>query len=60
LMASAQALEFRRPGKTSPFLENILAEFRRSVPFVADDTILFELIANSVRFIQEHNFKLPD
>jgi histidine ammonia-lyase len=59
LMASAQALEFRKPGKTSPFLENLLAEYRKSVPFVADDTVLYTLIADSVEFIQHHNFDLP-
>jgi histidine ammonia-lyase len=59
MMASSQALEFRRPGKTSPFLETLLAEYRKSVPFVADDTVLYELIANSVEFIQQHNFDLP-
>jgi histidine ammonia-lyase len=60
LMASAQALEFRRPGKTSAFLESLLAEYRKSVPFVADDIVLYELIANSVEFIQQHNFELPE
>jgi histidine ammonia-lyase len=59
LMASAQALEFRRPGKTSAFLESLLAEYRKSVPFVSDDIVLYELIANSVDFIQKHNFELP-
>jgi len=59
LMASAQALEFRRPGKTSLYLEGILAEYRKTVPFVADDTVLYELIATSVNFIQKHNFEIP-
>jgi histidine ammonia-lyase len=59
LMASAQALEFRRPGKTSLYLEDILAEYRKSVPFVADDTVLYELIATSVNFIRKHNFEIP-
>jgi histidine ammonia-lyase len=60
LLASAQALEFRRPGCTSPFLEEILSEYRQSVPFVADDTVMFELIANSVNFVQKHKFILPE
>lgn len=60
LMASTQALEFRRPGKTSPFLEEILSEYRESVPFVSDDVVMFGLIANSVRFVQEHKFLLPE
>jgi histidine ammonia-lyase len=59
LMASAQALEFRRPGTTSTFLENILNEYRQTVPFVADDIVLYKLIADSVEFIQSSNFDLP-
>jgi histidine ammonia-lyase len=59
LMASAQALEFRRPGKSSPFLESLLVDYRKSVPFVADDTVLYELISNSLEFIQQHDFELP-
>ncbi len=60
LMAAAQALDFRRPGLTSPFLEKILTEYRASVPFVADDIVMFELIANSVNFVQQHQFMLPE
>jgi histidine ammonia-lyase len=59
LMASAQALEFRRPGETSQFLESLLAEYRKTVPFVANDIVLYELIANSLEFVQKHNFELP-
>jgi histidine ammonia-lyase len=59
LMASAQALEFRRPGTTSPFLENLLSEYRKTVPFVADDIVLYKLIADSAEFIQSLNFELP-
>ncbi len=59
LMASAQALEFRRPSETSKFLETILAEYRKTVPFVANDTVLYKLIADSLEFVQKHNFELP-
>ncbi len=53
LFNATQAVEFRRPLKTSPFLENILSEYRKFVPFVEDDKIMFEQIAKSIKFIRE-------
>jgi len=52
LMNAAQALEFRRPLKTSPFLEGILSEYRTSVPFVNDDIIMYEAIDRSIEFLR--------
>ncbi|MCR5560700.1 MAG: histidine ammonia-lyase [Bacteroidales bacterium] len=54
LMNAAQALEFRRPERTSPLLEAIVADYRRVVPFVADDTWLSPLIHRSVEFMQRY------
>lgn len=52
LMNAAQALDFRRPLKTSPFLEGIMAEYRTSVPFVNDDIIMYEAIDKSIEFLR--------
>lgn len=52
LMNAAQALDFRRPLKTSPFLEGIMAEYRTSVPFVNDDIIMYEAIDRSIEFLR--------
>lgn len=52
LMNAAQALDFRRPLKTSPFLEGIMAEYRLTVPFVNDDIIMYEAIDKSIEFLR--------
>jgi len=60
LMAGCQALEFRDIKKTSPFLQNIISDFRQTVPYVEDDVLMYELIDNSLKFIQNHDFRLPE
>jgi len=59
LMAGCQALEFRGITNTSPFLQSIIMEYRKAVPYVEDDLLMYELIDNSVEFIHKHNFHLP-
>ena len=53
LFNAAQAFEFRRPVKTSPVLEKVLAAYRREVPFVDNDTVMYPLIERSVAFLQD-------
>jgi histidine ammonia-lyase len=50
---AAQALEFRRPLKTSKLLEDFVADFREQVPFVENDIIMYELMHKSQLFLQE-------
>jgi histidine ammonia-lyase len=52
LLNAAQALEFRRPMKTSPFLEGFIADFRKYVPFLENDTLMYELMNKSHQFIK--------
>ncbi|MBE6334589.1 MAG: histidine ammonia-lyase [Bacteroidales bacterium] len=52
LFNTAQALEFRRPAKTSPILEQIYAEYRKCVPFIDDDTYMHPHIERSILFIR--------
>lgn len=52
LFNTAQALEFRRPAKTSPILEEIYAEFRKCVPFIDDDTYMHPHIESSIEFLR--------
>lgn len=54
LFNAAQALEFRRPLRTSPMLEEWVAEYRRNVPFVENDMVMYPLIEKSVEFIREN------
>lgn len=51
-MTAAQALEFRRPAKTSPALEALFAQYREVVPKLDADRILQEDIAKTVVFLQ--------
>lgn len=44
LFNAAQALEFRRPAKTSPVLERIFTELRKEVPFIKNDEYLHPYI----------------
>jgi histidine ammonia-lyase len=58
LFNASQALEFRRPAKTSPFLENFVAEFRNEVPFVDADKIMFTEIEKCLDFIKLRTFSI--
>ncbi|MDD2982551.1 MAG: histidine ammonia-lyase [Crocinitomicaceae bacterium] len=51
LMNAAQAIEFRRPLKTSEPLETLLTEYRKVVPFVKEDCYLQPLISASKNFV---------
>lgn len=52
LLNAAQALEFRRPLRSSEVIEKLFADFRAVVPFVDTDMIMYPLIARSVEFLQ--------
>jgi histidine ammonia-lyase len=54
LLNAAQALDLRRPGKSSNAIEKTHASFRKLVPFTDKDEVLHELMKNSVHFIR-HN-----
>jgi histidine ammonia-lyase len=53
LMNAAQALEFRRPQKSSPVLEEFVSGYRKTVPFVSEDEVMYTHIHNSIDFIRE-------
>ncbi len=55
LFNAAQALEFRRPLHTSPILEAMISEYRKNVPFIENDTVMYPYINASVRFITEQH-----
>ena len=52
LMNAAQALEFRRPLKSSTVLENMVSQFRIAVPFVSTDRVLHDDIMKSIEFLR--------
>jgi len=51
LYNAAQAMDFRRPVKTSPFLERFLKDYRKHVKFVEEDTLMYEGINKTVDFM---------
>ena len=51
LFNAAQALEFRRPLRSSWSIEKIFASYRKVVPFIDDDTYMHPLIEKSVAFL---------
>lgn len=53
LFNAAQAIEFRRPAHTSPALEALLADYRKRVPFIDNDEVMYTHIADSVQFLRE-------
>ena len=53
LITAAQALEFRRPLKSSPQLEAIVSGFRKTVSFNQSDRILHEDMMKAVTFLRE-------
>ncbi|MDE6332821.1 MAG: aromatic amino acid lyase, partial [Muribaculaceae bacterium] len=54
LFNAAQALDLRRPLRTSPELEAWVEEYRKDVPFVDNDTVMYTLIDKSINFIRNH------
>ena len=57
LLNAAQAVELRRPCKTSPYLENFIAEFRKTVPFNKEDRVMYKDINAATEFLKEGDFE---
>jgi histidine ammonia-lyase len=55
LLSAAQALDMRRPAKSSPFIEQIHSEYRKVVAMNDADRILHEDMQQSVQFIRNYN-----
>jgi histidine ammonia-lyase len=58
LFTAAQALDFRRPAKTSPVLEKILTAYREKVPFLDNDTFMSTHMHKSVDFLREYEVEI--
>jgi histidine ammonia-lyase len=57
LMNAAQGIDFRRPLKTSPMLEKFLAEYRKEVPFIKEDVVMYKEIHKTVAFLNRSSFE---
>ncbi|MGM9736535.1 MAG: histidine ammonia-lyase [Candidatus Cryptobacteroides sp.] len=53
LFNAAQALEFRRPLKSSEAIEAIHSAYRKEVPFISDDTYMHPYIEKSIEFLRK-------
>ncbi|MFA7116010.1 MAG: histidine ammonia-lyase [Bacteroidales bacterium] len=54
LMNAAQALEFRKPLKSSKIIEDFVAKYRKVVPFIEEDQVMYVNINNSIDFIKSN------
>ena len=52
LFNAAQALDFRRPLKSSPAMEALHDSYRKVVPFIVVDEVMYPHIAKSVEFLR--------
>lgn len=57
LFDAAQALDFRRPAKTSPYLEEFLAAYRKQVSFINEDKIMYREIEKTLDFLRNGEFE---
>jgi histidine ammonia-lyase len=57
LYNAAQAMDFRRPLKTSPFLEIFLKDYRKEIKFVEHDVLMYEGINKTIDFLNSTKFK---
>lgn len=55
LLNAAQALQFRRPLKSSPAVERLFEAYRQVVPFIDRDTVMYPHIAQTVQFMRHEN-----
>ena len=60
LMNAAQGIEFRRPLKSSPYIEKVLAAFREEVPFVDEDVVMEDYIAKTMSFLERFDVDLQE
>ena len=54
LLTAVQALDLRRPHRSSPALEAVAAAFRQHVAFVPRDRVLYPDLHRAARFVREY------
>lgn len=54
LMNGAQALEFRRPYRSSAVIEKFVEEYRERVPFINEDCVMYTHMRESVKFLRRY------
>lgn len=56
LLTAIQALEFRRPLKSSPQIEEIVTAFRKQISFNDADRVLHDDMVKAIDFLQNYSF----
>jgi len=51
LMNAVQALDFRRPLHSSPLIEKVVKAYRKEVPFIEEDIVMYKEIRKTVSFL---------
>lgn len=51
LLNASQAFHFRKPLKSSVFIESFLAAFRKNCPFIENDIVFYKYIDKSILFL---------
>lgn len=54
LFNAVQAIEFRLPLKSSQIIENLILNYRKKVPFIHQDVLMYPLINESIKFIDDY------
>ncbi|HET8752720.1 MAG TPA: histidine ammonia-lyase [Salinimicrobium sp.] len=57
LFNASQALSYRKPLKTSDFLEKFLSDFRKEVPLVKNDVVMAPEIQKSKEFLEKRQIE---
>lgn len=57
LMNAAQGLDFRRPLKSSPIIEDMIGKYRSVVPTVEDDVVMKDYIESTMKFLESYEIK---
>ena len=52
LMNAAQGIDFRRPLKSSPYIERFIKAYRNEVPFIQEDIVMYKEIHKSQAFLR--------
>ena len=60
LFNAAQALEFRRPKRTSPFLEEFVEKYRKEVAFIEEDIVMHDEMEKTIHFLRTVQYDLSD
>jgi len=53
LFNAAQAIEFRRPLKSSAVIENLLKDYRKIIPFIKEDKVMYQELEATLQFVKQ-------